>query len=137
MTQPQIIDGLLFGLDAIVCQWVNNRINPGLVSVPARAIGILKGGLPSGDAPNNIADSLIAGAYFFNHRTNIQGYDPDTKERFTWSSVECAVACDDIAAATPDLLGRLLNYPFLQLGCDMILGTVSKGNRLAKSAAAA
>jgi hypothetical protein len=126
--KPEVIDGLLFNLDAVVAQWVNARINPGLVEVPSYAIGILRPGIASGEASANIADDLIAGAYFYNLRRGIKGFDPETNETYEWSTIDCAVACDDITAATPDLIGRLLHYPFGQLGVDVIIGWINTGN---------
>jgi hypothetical protein len=133
--KPEIIDGLLFHLDAVVAQWVNERMGSGLVTVPAYAIGILRPGIGSGDASPNIANDLVAGAYFFNLRRDIPAFDPETNEHYTWSTIECAVACDDITGPTPDLIGRLLHYPFGQLKVDMIIGHINTGNSDALSGA--
>lgn len=128
MSEMMVVDGLLFGADAMVCSWVNARLNGGVVLVPARGIGILNEDSPELDG---IESKLVGGVYYFNYHKNIKGIDPETQEQFTWSKISVAVASDSIAAADPDKVARILHYPFNSLGCDLVTAEISLSNHRA------
>lgn len=119
MKQWAVVDGVLYGADAEVCTWVNERMGGGLVPTMAVAFGVLDEGGEEGLAPDNLPTRLIAGAYFFNH------YDGDV------SDITVSVAVDDIASARPAVFQRILAYPFGQLGVRRITAEIDQGNERA------
>lgn len=119
MDQRKIVDGVVYGFDAEVAVWVNERLGGGMVEVPFVALGALPEGK---DADAIMAQKrpleLVAGAYFFNH---------DAGHR----DVYMACACDNIAALRPNTIAKLLAYPFGVLGCQRISAEVASGNERA------
>lgn len=115
----KIVDGVVYGFDAQVAVWVNERLGGGEVLVPFVALGAL----PEGhDAEAIIAKrkplELVAGAYFFNH---------DEGHR----DIYMACACDNITALRPRTLSKLLAYPFGVLGCRRISVEIAENNERA------
>lgn len=124
---PFVMNNILFNHDALVGAWVNFRLRSGEITVPFRAIGILR---EDDEAANDqpFEDRLVAGVYFFNHHPALRGVDNITNEPFTWSKIMCAVAVDDPKAITEKSLRAILAYPFVDLKVDLITAEISLSN---------
>jgi hypothetical protein len=100
---PYVQDGLLYNDGKAVADWVAQRVGLPHAGDRPIAIGIVDG-----------RNRLIAGAWFFSLRPR---------------DIEIAVACDDISAAVPDAIRRVLDYPFNQLGLDHVTAEIDHANR--------
>lgn len=89
-----IRDGVLFGADAIVTEWVRRRIPAYTPEPEARALGVVGDG------------DLVAGVVY---------------EHFNGAHVQAAIAAEPGTAwAKRAVLRHLFGYPFHQLGCQAI-----------------
>lgn len=125
---PVCVDGVLYNMHAEVGCWVQERLGGGLVEVPFYALGIIYEG-HNGDEIIRRAKAgepvkLAAGAYFFNHQDHVNG-DTDV------SDIMAAVACESLEAARPDVIRRILDFPFGQLQCRRISFEIEEGNERA------
>lgn len=95
-------DGVVTGADASVALWINQRLGGGLVEVPFVAIGVVHPGLADDQVDEvNLAEQLAAGVYFYNYRNDAGG-----------SEVYASVAADWFAAGHPQVIRKVLEYPF-------------------------
>lgn len=115
--QPVVIDGVLYNMTAEVVAWTNDRLGGGLVQQLAVGIGVLRSGITDVPSAAEVPDSLIAGAYFFNHESD-DGV----------SDITVAVAADDIASGRPEVIRAILSFPFGQLGCRRLSAEIDLSN---------
>lgn len=91
-------DRVLYGADAEVATWVQVRFGEEVVKVPAVALGILKAGFdPLALNADTLPTALICGTYWW----GVKGGD-----------IWVAVIADDIEAGNPEIVRRILHYPF-------------------------
>lgn len=102
MSEPRIVDGLLFGADETVARWVN-RICCGEAKSfdPCVAIGLVKG------------EGLAGGIVFFDHRGN---------------DIQIAMAGAGLRLVPPRTLARAFGYAFNQLGLTRITAEIAVSN---------
>lgn len=98
-----IVNDILTDADAHVATWIEDKLGGDVVSVPFRAVGIV------GDK-----GKLIGGAYFYNHR---EGQD-----------IYAAVALEDGAFMTPDVVSKILAFPFGQLKLPRVSVDIDESN---------
>lgn len=115
-----IVDGVLYGCDAQVAVWVNERLGLGAVEVPFRAFGILPEAIVDGEAAEDMPKRLIGGAYFYNWVST-----PGRRD------IYCAVAVDDIGAGRIPVIQRILQFPFGELDLPRISAEISLSNERA------
>jgi hypothetical protein len=94
----KIIDGVLTGCDALVASWVMDKFGEGPLTVPLYyAFGVLKPevqDMPS--SPFKLAEALIAGVIFYNHKSSD---NPDGV-----SDIELSVFSTAIEAGHPKVI---------------------------------
>lgn len=96
-----LIDRVLYGFDRDVIQWVGQRI-PGLIVTPsARALGVALG------------EDLAAGVVY---------------DQFNGVNIMASIAVDDPRAQSRAVARRLLEYPFVTLGCKSITVWIASTN---------
>lgn len=101
-----ILDDVVYGADAEVATWINMQMGDGPVEQLFIGIGVLKPGTNYEDVNiDTIPELLAGGAYFFNE--NI-GDD--------FSDIHATVAATDDLIGAPDVIRRVLDYPFNQRG---------------------
>lgn len=102
MSGPVIVDGLLYGADAMVADWVKARIpqqtEPFHKPV---AIGVMVG------------EELLAGVVW---------------HTYTGHDIHVSCAADSPRWARPRILRNLFAYPFGQLGVRRVTATTDSGN---------
>ena len=99
---------LVTGLDAVVAQWVADRI-PGVDDFgPCSAIGVV-------DKDYNLAAGVV-----------FHDYQPQ------WGNIQVSFASDRADWLTPRTLRAIMAYPFDQLGCRRITTLTPKRNRRAR-----
>jgi hypothetical protein len=127
---PVVRDGLLYGADSDVAAWVGEKLGCGITLIPMQAIGIIAADVPNGPAPPTpeLRHKIIAGAIFWGLNRGIIGSDPVTNEEFTWNKMAVSAACDNVAAAHPELLARMLDYPFGDENCDLLTAEIALSN---------
>lgn len=115
--QPAIIDGVLYGMDAEIAVWVNERMGGGIVPTLFVGFGILKEQAPENFRKEDGQLDIVAGAYFhgWQHEGNV-------------SDIMVTVAVDNIASAHPMTLRKVLEYPFGQLKCRRITAEIEMSN---------
>lgn len=106
--QACVIDGVLYGADAHVATWVQERLGGELVKVPFVAFGVIE------------ANRLVAGAYYHSWHDNNVIRD-----------ITIAVAIDDAAALKPETVARVLDYAFGQLKLPRITAEIPLANERA------
>ena len=131
-----IDDGLIYGANAEVTAWVNMKIgDDSAVPQLVVAIGVLASGFDpkkeilldddgleviDPDIPpfsERLPEYLRVGVYFFNN------YAP------LWPDMAVAVAGDEAyQAARPEVMRRVLEYPFDQVGVRHLRAEISSGN---------
>ena len=117
---PMVINGVLYGCDALVAAWVSDRLAAEVPLVPFVAFGVCKEGTPEGVVQDLNEVYLLAGAYWYNHYNGPDQFD-----------ITVAVAADDVAAGRPDVIRKILQYPFGELKVPRITGEVAAGNERA------
>jgi RimJ/RimL family protein N-acetyltransferase len=115
-----VVDGVLYGCDARVATWVNERLGLGPVEVPFKGFGILPEAIVDGEAAEDMPNQLIGGAYFW-------GWSSTPAKR----DIYCAVAVDDIGAGRIPVIQRILAFPFGQLDLPRISAEISMTNERA------
>ncbi len=99
---------LATGFDAVVAQWVADRI-PGVDGFgPCAALGVV-----------DTQDNLVAGVVFHD-------YQPQ------YANIQVSFASERADWLTPRLLRSILSYPFQQLGVARITTLTPKRNRAAR-----
>jgi RimJ/RimL family protein N-acetyltransferase len=98
---------LLFGVDGVVCRWVEKHLHHTKFDDTARGIGLLKG------------DKIVAGAVYSDYR---QAYGDIT---FSFASDGSKHWANRKAIAA------WYYYPFMTLGCRRLTAHVKKGNKKA------
>lgn len=99
----RVVDGVLFGADALVARYVNDLMGQGFeVGTIDAALGILG------------PDGMIGGVLFSNH---IAGKD-----------ITVTVVCESIMCGHPRIVARILSYPFVQLGLARVTAEIEAGN---------
>lgn len=112
--------GLLYGADAEVATWVNQRLGGGAVTTLFVAIGGLRPGVtPDQVTAETLPQLLCAGAYFFNH------HDGDSSD---YSDLEWAVAIDDQSVLSRDVVRKVLDFPFAQLKVRRLSAEIDLAN---------
>lgn len=95
-------DRVVYGADPEVATWVQVRFGAEVVKIPAVALGVLAVGVdPATLNEATLPEALIAGAYFW----GVNGRD-----------VWVTVTADDIEAGNPEVVRRILHYPFGPIG---------------------
>ena len=117
MAEKMIVEGVLYGADAMVAAWVTERLGVGLVEVPFVAFGILPEAIADAKVSESLPVALIGGAMFFNH-SNVPGR----------RDIYCAVAVDDIGAGRIPVVQRILQYPFGELNLPRVSAEISMAN---------
>jgi RimJ/RimL family protein N-acetyltransferase len=107
LARAMVLDGLLYGADAHVATWVQERLGGELVKVPFVAFGVIED------------NRLVAGAYYHSWHDNNEQRD-----------IMIAVAIDD-AALKPETIARFLDYAFGQLKLPRITAQFSMANERA------
>lgn len=93
---------LIYGADAEVATWVNERLGGGTVDTPFIGIGVLHHQCRAQEVnEHDLPYQLVAGAYFYNEHLDGSASD-----------IEAAVAADDIAAGDREVVRQVLSYPF-------------------------
>lgn len=106
MSAPVIVDGVLYGMDAAVTEWVLARI-PGCTGFgPSTGLGIVRGG------------RIVGGVVF----SNWHGHD-----------VSVSGAVDPGFRTSPAAVRRILAYAFGQLGCARLTIETGKKHRAARA----
>lgn len=103
MSQPVIVEGVLYGADELVAEWVARKLGrkePG--DRPYVALGMTDG------------ENLVGGMVFFNQRGNAE--------------VHVSAAADDPKAMRLRGLARMYAYAFNQLGVRRITAEVEMSN---------
>jgi hypothetical protein len=125
--KPVLIkNGVLYGVDSLIAAWVSDRLKAEMPNVPFNAFGIIGSGPngepihPDGLNPDLEKVFLIAGVYWYNHYNGPDQYD-----------ITCAVASDTELAGRPDVIRKILEYPFGQLKVPRITGEVVASNERA------
>ncbi len=101
---PTRIGPLVFGADAVIAEFVRQRIPNSHGFGECTAIGIIR------------HEKLVAGVVFFD-------YSPQYK------SIQFAGASDSAMWASKSVLRSLFSYPFVQLGCVRMTSMVAKKNK--------
>lgn len=96
-----IRDGVLFGCDQHVAEWVRRKIPGYAPEARARALGVVRG------------EDLVAGVVY---------------ERFNGVHLEASIAATHPRWASRKALAHLFGYPFRQLGCEAISVLVPSSN---------
>ena len=113
-----VIDGVLYGRDAEVALWVNERIGGGLVKTLFVAFGVIAEDVdPDAAVDPSKPVRLAAGAYFYNWR-----HDGGI------SDIHAAVAVDDVTRLHPAVIRRILSYPFEDLKVRRISVEIEMAN---------
>lgn len=95
---------LTYGKDELIANWVGQRTQYGRFGdSPYTAIGVLYDG------------EAAAGVIYHN-------YQP------TFGTIEMSIAADSPKWASRQVIGVLLRYPFLQLGCQRVTACVAAKN---------
>lgn len=115
--QPAVIDGVLYGMDAEIAVWVNERMGGGIVPTLFVGFGILKEQAPENFRKQDGQLDILAGCYFYNWQ----------KENDV-SDIHVCVAVDNIASAHPTTLRKVLDYPFGQLKVRRITAEIEMSN---------
>lgn len=101
---PIIKDGVLYGADELVAEWVQRRLGGIKAHAPYVALGVV----------NDSEDGLIGGCVFFN-----------AEER----DIQFAVAMDTECARKVRALARVYGYVFSQLGIERITAMIEIKNK--------
>lgn len=117
---PMVINGVLYGCDALMAAWVSDRLQSEMPMVPYVAFGICTEGTPEGPVNDLSTVMLLAGVYWYNHYTGPDQFD-----------ITCAVASDTELAGRPDVIRKILEYPFGQLKVPRVTGEVVASNERA------
>ena len=105
--KPSIHDGVLFGADGPISDWVHKRL-PGHPNFgPCAALGIVRDG------------QAVGGVVFHSYRAGA-------------GDIEVAGAVDPGFRIGPAGLRRVLRYAFVQLGCTRVTIRTAKGNKVAR-----
>lgn len=113
-------NGVLYGADALIAAWVSERLGAQMPNVLYQAFGICTEGTPDGPVTDLSKIYLIAGVYWFNHYNGPDQHD-----------ITCAVASETELAGRPDVIRKILEYPFGQLKVPRITGEVVASNERA------
>lgn len=101
---PIIKNGVLYGADDLVAEWVQRRLGGAKAHAPYVALGVV----------NDSEDGLIGGCVFFN-----------AEER----DIQFAVAMDTECARKVRALARVYGYVFNQLGLERITAMIEIRNK--------
>ena len=96
-----IKNGVLYGADDIVSEWVQRRLGGIKAHRPCVALGVTDG------------NDLLGGIVFFNA---------------TDSDIQCAVAAVGPQAAKPRAMAQIFAYPFVQLGLERVSAEIELDN---------
>lgn len=107
-----VVNDILTDADAHVATWIEDKLGGDVVSVPFRAVGIV------GDN-----GKLIGGAYFYNHR------EPNIVDGKKYGGdIYAAVALEEGAFMTPDVVSKILAFPFGQLDLPRVSVDIDENN---------
>jgi len=111
-------DGVVTGASAQVCLWVNTKLGNGIVTVPAVGVGIVHPDLRDDQVDEaNLMNQLAAGAMFFNYRNGEDG-----------SEVYASVFAEWAATGHPEVIRKVLEYPFGRWNVRRITAEIDEGN---------
>ena len=106
MSEPRIMGSVLYGADKMVSAFVQEMIPHARNGFGEHtALGVVRDG------------ELLGGIVYHNYR----GHDMEISGGFTHPRF-----------ISPDVLGQLYSYPFVQLGCARITTVTAKSNRRAR-----
>lgn len=105
---PQIVDGVLYGADDVVGEWIDARLGHGKSDIPYVAMGIIW---------NN--ERLALGAMFFSEQP---------------CDITMAVAADPECGFKRRAFARIMAYPFVQLGLPRVTTEIALSNERSISA---
>jgi hypothetical protein len=97
----QVVDGVLYGADDLVGEWINARMGGGKPDVPFVAMGIFSG------------DRIALGAMFFNQSE---------------ADVTMALALEP-RGCKPRAMAKIMAYPFVQLGLPRVTAEIPLSNK--------
>lgn len=115
-----VVDGILYGADALVAAWVSDRLGAQVPLVPYTAFAVCAEGTPDGPVNDLSKIFIIAGVYWFNHYTGPDQFD-----------ISVAVASDDAVAGRPSAIRKILDYPFKDLKVPRITAEINATNERA------
>jgi hypothetical protein len=124
---PVIVNDVLYNDNNRVAAWVNLRLGCPAVEVPFVALGIPSpeadyDEILSGDDISFATSGLAGGAYYHSE------IDRPMHGGQRWKEVSVTVAIDDRKAISKHVILRLLEYPFVQLGCQAIRAEIAASN---------
>ena len=112
-----VINGVLYGVDALIAAWVSERLGAEMPNVMYTAFGICAEGTLEGPVSDLSKIFLIAGVYWYNHYTGPDQFD-----------ISCAVASETELAGRPDVIRKILEYPFGELKVPRISAEIHADN---------
>jgi len=104
MAEAVIKNGVLFGADALVAEWVSRRLGGGKTDAPCVALGVM----------NDDGDRLLGGCIFFNQEAR---------------DIQFAVAMEPGCARKVRALALCYAYVFNQLGLERITAMIEIKNK--------
>jgi RimJ/RimL family protein N-acetyltransferase len=97
----QVVDGVLYGADDLVGEWINARMGDSKPDVPFVAMGVFHG------------DRIALGTMFFNQQ------DADITVAFAAEPKGCKTRA----------IARIMAYPFLELGLPRVTAEIPLSNK--------
>lgn len=117
---PAVVNGVLYGMDAEVAAWVRMRFGSGPLPGLFTAFGVLRPNDSAAPDVNSLPNRLIAGVIYRDRYGDGSNEQP--------SDIMATVWVDDIIAAHPAVIRRLLDYPFGQLRIRRISARIEDSN---------
>ena len=108
MTEPTIVDGVLYGMDAQVAAWVQSRLKGCTGFGLSSALGIVRDG------------AIVGGVVFSN-------WHPGARD------IEVSGAVGPGFRVGPAGVRRIMRYAFVQLGCGRVSIRTGKRNKAARA----